>query len=342
MVTRRDIAERLGVSVSVVSRALNGTGYVETEKRESILALARELGYDPRPRALQSAAHAAHSILFHCENLHNPFNIEMFEGVTARAAEQGYRAMLTRTQPDRAALSAVDGVIFSNEALAYDFLTGEAGKSAFPIVAASFGTNLSMPRAISIVDCDLWKGTELLVDALRSSGHERIAMVTPYPITIHNTRGIAWRACMAPVLGERLMGYYFGPEDDGGWPVDVREGGSPYDGFFENGMSAAESFLDADSDATAVIAFNEEMALGFLAGLRQRGVRVPEDLSVASYDGTFMRGHYDIPLAVLDLKPLECGRVCVDALLRRMRGGRAEKVRMQPQDILMGGTVRRI
>ena len=76
MVTRKDIAEQAGVSVSVVSRALNNSGYVESEKKARILQIAEELGYSPNPVAMSLASRRTKQILFYCKDLRNAFNIE--------------------------------------------------------------------------------------------------------------------------------------------------------------------------------------------------------------------------------------------------------------------------
>ena len=90
MVTRKDIAERAQVSVSVVSRALNNSGYVDAKKREQILKIADELGYHPSPVAMSLMTQRTKQILFYCKDMRNAFNIEVYRGMPAAAEQQGY------------------------------------------------------------------------------------------------------------------------------------------------------------------------------------------------------------------------------------------------------------
>lgn len=341
MITRRDIAERLGVSVSVVSRALNNSGYVRPEKREQILALARELGYGRGPAALRKPDRETRQVLFCCPSMRNPFNVELYNGILDAAREGGYRVLLTPMIDRSTDFTIVDGVIFVNESVAWAALNVCGNRLSVPAVTPAFGEHLRMPRAIPTVECDLWKGTEALVDYLRRRGHRRIAMASPYAIRMNNTRGIAWRASMEAELGERLEDYYFEALEHSPLPMDE---GDPtaFDGFFENGVYAAELFAESGCDATAIICFNEEMGLGFCREAQRRGRHIPDDLSVVSFDGTFMRHHHELPLTVLDLHPALMGRECFQLLTETLSGRRVRRVIIQPLDILEGGTVREI
>lgn len=339
MTTRKDIAERLGVSVSVVSRALNDSGYVQSEKRRQILETAREMGYVREPAALRRVKRSCRQIIFCCRYLRNPFYVELYNGILDAAQESGYRVFMTPLIDKSLDLSIADGVIFVDESNAYAVLDSLERRPSVPAVTAAFGEHLRMPYPISIIECDLWKGTEALIRYLRSRGHHRIAMVSPYGIGMNNTRGIAWRACMESELAERVPDYYFEVLEHSPLAMDAGVA-SAFDGFFENGVYGAELFIESGCDATAVICFNEEMGLGFCSELRRRGKRIPEDLSVVSYDGTFMRNHHELPLTVLDLHPAWMGRECFRVLKQAMAGERVRHVTIQPVDILEGATVR--
>lgn len=93
-ITRKDIAELLGVSVSVVSRALNNSGYVEEKKRQKIIRTAEELGYVPQPVAMSLQERRTKQILFYCKDLNNEFNLEMYRGMCKTANERGYMLSL--------------------------------------------------------------------------------------------------------------------------------------------------------------------------------------------------------------------------------------------------------
>ena len=92
-VTRRDIAQRADTSVSVVSRALNNSGYVAKEKKERILKIAEELNYIPNPVAASLQARRVRQILFYCKNMENAFNIQLYQGMLEEAGARGYMVL---------------------------------------------------------------------------------------------------------------------------------------------------------------------------------------------------------------------------------------------------------
>ena len=121
-ITRKDIAERLGVSVSVVSRALNNSGYVKKEIRESILSLAEQLHYIPNPIAMTLQQRKTRQIMFVCKDLHNSFNIDLYYGMLSIAEKRGYMVFLNGKldfQLFRETL--IDGIILANNMAAYEY-----------------------------------------------------------------------------------------------------------------------------------------------------------------------------------------------------------------------------
>jgi len=93
-VTRKDVADKAGVSVSVVSRALNNSGYVEQNKKDTILRIAKELGYVPNPVAMSLQQKRTRQIIFYCKDLNNSFNIGMFFGMLSEAKARNYVVMI--------------------------------------------------------------------------------------------------------------------------------------------------------------------------------------------------------------------------------------------------------
>ena len=136
MISRKDIAERAGVSVSVVSRALNNSGYVDKEKKDRILALAHEMGYNREPAGMRG--NASRLLLFYLRDIRNPFYTEVFEGISEVAEAKNYGAVLFQSRDyERIPRLPVDGVIFSNEALAVDYLK-TVGKQYWRVQARPF------------------------------------------------------------------------------------------------------------------------------------------------------------------------------------------------------------
>ncbi len=348
MVTRKDIADRLGVSVSVVSRALNNSGYVDPAKKEKILNAAREMGYSREPSALKASGRSNRLITVFTANTRNPFYVEFIQGVRDGLEQLGYSMIVCQlpctVYPDR---SLSDGVVFANEAIAYRYLN-EGGRNDYrPAVAASFAGYLQLPRHITMVEFDMWKGAEKAIDYLRRNGHRKIAMVSPFPRNNPDSRIHYWAAEMYEVFGPEISRYYLEVSDKdraaiaAGSLVGGGEGLTALtaEDYFENGYLAAARFADSGCDATAVVCFNEEMGVGFCKGLRKQGIRVPADLSVIAYDGTYLRRYMETSLTVLSLQPYRMGRECAEAVVQLVNGNKVRSQKVSLMEILEGETV---
>ena len=348
MVTRKEIADRLGVSVSVVSRALNNSGYVNPEKKEKILRAAREMGYSREPSALKASSHRSRLITVFNVNTRNPFYVEFILGVRDALEKLGYSMIVCQlpctNYPDR---SLSDGVIFANESIAYTYLN-EGGRNDYrPAVAASFAGYLQLPRHITMVEFDMWKGAEKAIGYLRQRGHRKIAMVSPFPRDNPDSRIHYWAAEMYEVFGPEISRYYLEVSDKdreaiaGGSLIGGGEGLTALtaEDYFENGYLAAAQFANTGCDATAVVCFNEEMGVGFCKGLRKLGIRVPEDLSVIAYDGTYLRRYMETGLTVLSLQPYRMGQKCAEAVVQLISGKKVRKQKLSLTEILEGETV---
>lgn len=348
VVTRKDIADRLGVSVSVVSRALNNSGYVDPAKKEKILSTAREMGYSREPSALKASGHSSRLITVFTANTRNPFYVEFNLGVRDALEKLGYSMIVCQlpctNYPDR---SLSDGVIYANQNLAYGYMNKGGRNDYRPTVAASFAGYLQVPGHITIVEFDMWKGAEKAIGYLRRHGHRKIAMVSPFPRDNPDARIHFWAAEMYEVFGPEISRYYLEVSDrdreaiTGGSLVGGGEGLTALtaEDYFENGYLAAKQFVDSGCDATAVVCFNEEMGVGFCKGLRKLGIRVPEDLSVIAYDGTYLRRYMETSLTVLSLQPYRMGRKCAETVVQLINGKKVRNQKVSLTEILEGETV---
>ena len=159
MVTRKDIAERAQVSVSVVSRALNNSGYVNAKKREQILQIAEELGYHPNPVAMSLMTQRTKQILFYCKDMRNAFNIEVYRGMLAAAGQQDYMVVVNGTLDFRKVKGIMaDGLILPNETIAGLYLEATGKNYHLPVVAATYGDSISFSRSMPVIECNMWDG----------------------------------------------------------------------------------------------------------------------------------------------------------------------------------------
>lgn len=116
MVTREDVAKRAGVSVSAVSRTMNGRGYVAEDKKMAVLQAVRELGYRPNPAGAVNESAQTNQLCFLCRDTANPFYMELFSHMTGYADELGYTMFLfSKFNANRFCRCRMDGVIVESE-----------------------------------------------------------------------------------------------------------------------------------------------------------------------------------------------------------------------------------
>ena len=351
MVTRKDIAERAQVSVSVVSRALNNSGYVDAEKREQILKIADELGYHPSPVAMSLMTQRTKQILFYCKDMRNAFNIEVYRGMLAAAEQQGYMVVVNGNLDFRRVKGIMaDGLILPNDTVAEVYLNTSGKNYHLPVVAATYGDLVSFSRSMPTIKCDMWEGMDKVLNYLWERGHRRIALVTPYIMEGTSARNLSWINFMKERMGENnWKDYFFGINSKSlgrdlsayGFSEEM-QWGNPLveENFFEKGELAAEIFKERNSKATAVACFNDEMALGFCKRMRKLGYEIPKDVSVVGIDGAYARKYADQKLTSLAVNPEKQGRKCVEVLLNLIHGKKIHYVTKIPMKILEGETVR--
>ena len=137
-VTRKDIAEKLGVSVSVVSRVINNSGYVSKEKREKVLKAAKEMGYVQNPVAMALQQNKTKQLLFFCEDLTATYYNQMYHGMVRAAKERGYHVYLLSNYPR-------------------DIFTLHAGNGSFPFLDYVDGKVVSGFVQMIKPDTDIYK-----------------------------------------------------------------------------------------------------------------------------------------------------------------------------------------
>ncbi|MEV0616777.1 LacI family DNA-binding transcriptional regulator [Nonomuraea sp. NPDC050404] len=303
-----DVARLAGVSPQTVSRVFNEQPNVRRETRERVLEAIRQLGYRPNLMARGLVRQKAHTIgvISFDSTLFGPASTLLGIGRAARGAGYGV-TVLTPESFDRGSIveavaelasHAVAGVItvFASQAEATSaLLTLPAG---LPAVAVEAAPDDSVPT----VRIDQAQGVRLAVEHLLRLGHETVWHVSgPRQRMDAQARVEAWSTALEEA-GRSV-------------PREVRGDWSPESGY-QAGLELAER-----RDVTAVFAANDHMALGLLRAFHERGVRVPDDVSVVGFD--------DIPEAAYLIPPLttvrpdheEVGRRAVEVLLGQIDGG---------------------
>ncbi len=316
MVTRKDVAELAGVSVAAVSRVVNSSGYVRYDKRQAIEQAIHELGYRPKSVAISAGEQRTRQIMFCMNGIDDFYALELYKGVNDYAAKQGYVATMGNAASDELLFSMrIGGLILPNEMAASSFMSTVKHALPLPVVYASFGAAIHVPRQISAVEVDTYRAMEAAVECLLKRGHTRIALATPFGIDESNPRCIAWRNRMLPILGASVDEYIFINSDNERTAVEAGP-----DGYFRLGQRLANRIAARKASITAVACFNDMIALGILHRFYELGVRVPEDISIIGIDASCICGMVYPSLSSVSLSPFIHGQECARILIDLIRG----------------------
>jgi LacI family transcriptional regulator len=336
MATIRELAKRSGVSVATVSRALNGYPDVREETRQRVLEHARELDYMPSAaaRTLVTKRSSVIGVLLDTgaghPDIHHPFFQEVLVGIKHGVGEGGFDLLLFATDHPgngfdapsvlrRAKHHRVDGVVL----MGVDPRDPEVQKlvqSRIPCVAVDL--DVVGPRTGYVMSDNL-EGARIAVRHLHALGHRLVAT-------------IAGPTTTRPGV-DRLLGYRTEMEQLGLASVDGYE--QEGDFYPETGYQAMRSLLDLDRPPSGVFAASDLMAVGALRAVQERGLRVPDDVSIVGFDDIQMAALMHPPLTTLRQDKVGLGRAAAQALLRMLDDPETSPpVRALPVELLVRGS----
>lgn len=264
-----DVAKVAGVAPSTVSRALSRPGRVNCYTAERIFAAAREIGY-PFKESVRSTPQGARSLAVIVPDITSPCCSEMIRGAHEAAGELGFTLVLSHTRGDgrierdwtERDLVAADGVLLTRSRMSHDAIRMLAQQK--PLVM--------LDRRVPGVPCvvpDIAGGMRRAVEHLAELGHTSVAYVAGPEASWAD--GMRWGALMDGCHELGLRFHRVGPCD---LPT------------IRAGYHAAVEVLA--QGPTAVIAYNDVMAVGVIKAMRKAGIRVPDDVSVIGFDNVLL------------------------------------------------------
>jgi LacI family transcriptional regulator len=333
--TIKELARLSGVSIGTVSRALNGYADVNAQTRERIIALAREHDYTPTAAARTLVLQRSHVIGVFLDtgeghpDLQHPFFHEVLVGIKDWVGAEGYDLLLFASERpgngygDHSYLKRcrhhnVDGVVLMGVD-ADDAELRRLLRSDLPCV----GVDVAIDGvATSYVMSDNVAGIDAAMRHLHALGHRRIATITGL---LETKPGF-----------DRLRGYRDACRDLG---LAYRDEYVAYgDFYFDSGQAAATRLLTCDEPPTAIVAASDMMAIGAYKAARERGVRVPEELSIVGFDDMQLAGHVQPPLTTVAQDKAGLGVAAARALLRQIAGADATEHVTLPIELIERGS----
>jgi DNA-binding LacI/PurR family transcriptional regulator len=317
IVTRKEVAQLAGVSEATVSRVFNSVGPMKEETRQRVMAAAEQLQYTPNALAQQFVRKRSNHlgvVLPLLPKIHlfaTHYFAEILSGIGQKANELGYDLLLLFANPEQSMdyvhmyqSRKVDALLFlGSKDVPKDRMTFEQlieRRLPFCLIGQRFDD-----LELNSVDADHEQGSFEVVDHLIKQGHHRIAFVNG-PLEFSNSR-------------DRLQGYRRALKENG-IPYDPE---MVYEGNYsrKSGYALAETFVQLSKQIGAVYAANDRMALGLMQGLKERGIKVGEQLVIAGYDNTEASRFSDPDLTSVSVPLFEMGQTATEQLLSRMDGG---------------------
>ena len=303
--TIRDVAAQAGVSKSVVSLVLRGTGYVSEAKRDAVAAAVTALGYRTNAAARTLTEARSYTVGVVLNDLRNPWFVDAVDGLNAVLNEHGLQMLLGDHRLDSRGGSSLLGKLLEMHVDGL-VLVGTLPETADLIAAVSqvptvvLGAPAAPHPSADIVTGDNVAGAYLAVQHLVDLGHRHIAHIGAGPSPVGRARRAGYeRAMIANGLDDLMRTV------DGGFTE-------------RDGHDAGLALLTDGIRPTAIFAVNDMAAFGLLSAADERGLVVPRDLSIVGYDNTPTARMKHISLTSIDNADGHGGRRAGELLVARL------------------------
>jgi len=310
-ITLRMVAEKAGVSVNTASRAINNKPDINIKTKKLVLKIAKELGYIRNAAAVALRTKKTGTVGVVIEDNRNPFYAEVLNGMEVAAREKNYHIIFANTQRDykkeEEAINLllakrVDGLLIAPVQDRDDDINSLVEANIpFVVVGRDF-ENIELDAVYN----DEVKGGFLATEYLIKKGHKRIALID----------GFLYKS---PAKG-RLEGYKKALKKYGISMDDALVSVGDID--VKDGYERTKQLFEKELDFTAIFAYNDMMAFGAMQAIREKGLRIPEDIGLIGYDDIPFCSLMDPALTTIRLKKQELGIESVKLLLSHINGNR--------------------
>lgn len=329
--TIKDVAERAGVSVTTVSRALNGYSDVREDTRKKIKEIAETLNYRPSAVAQSLVMKRTKTIglltseMMSDKTAHH-FTFEVLRGLHDALAKNGYDLIFANTTTAKQRLLSYldfctqrrfDGVVVMGIRLD-DPYVHEVTESKLPSVVIDIPL---LSKHCGYVMTDNIHGAELAIQHLANKGHRTIGFVNGHSeaeVSLHRLRG--YKAAL-----EKLALPFT--------PSLVYEG----DFSADSGADGLEALRAANPDMTAVFFASDLMAIGGLRWAQHQGIHVPTDVAIVGFDNIELAEFVTPALTTIHQRRYEMGVTAANSLIS-MLDGETPEGRILPPDIIIRET----
>lgn len=307
MVTIKDVASKAGVSISTTSYALNNSSRVSEKTKARILKVAQELDFHPNGTARNLKMQKTNTIGFFVNDLGGPFYSELIQGVQEIASSNGYDLIICGNygQNDSTVNKflmgrRVDGAIILAPGISDDILL-KVAKSNFPIIVLDRDLKAECIYSVLI---DNEKGAYEAVNHLVGQGYHHILYLSGPDDSYDNKK--------------RFYGYLRTLEAnsivyDEKWYIKGK--------FTEqSGYNAVTKLIETGNIPEAIFSANDEMAIGAIRALENKGYKVPEDVAIVGFDDIRLSSYIQPKLTTVKHPKYELGILASHMLFRALKG----------------------
>lgn len=333
-ITIYDIAKEAGVSASTVSRVITNSANVRKEKKEKVQALIDKYNFKPNALAKGLADTKTRTIGVLAADIRNPFYASLFVECENAARAVDYTVVLCNSLGEMAKEVELLGKLQEQKVDAIIQIGGRADDLVSKVEYVELINQImaKIPVVVTgkldgtrcrVVRIDAMKAMEILMEHLLELGHEKIALIGGRKDVLSTFEK---HQRYKQILKEHMI--EFDPE------LVAEDGG--YD--FETGYRQMNEMLDKEVRPTAVIAINDFSAMGVMRSINEHGLSIPQDISVVSYDNTYMAEMAMPKLTSVDYNYEEYGRKLIDTAIAMIEGRKTGQLRMVTPTLVVRGS----
>lgn len=339
-ITIKDIAKLSGVGITTVSRAINNHPDINEETKAMIMQIIKENNYVPNNSARNLKRSNSNTIAVLIKGISNPFFSSMIKTLERRIKEKKYSFILQHVDEKQNEIDVAIELIKEKKLKGIVFLGGYFSHSdeklrqlKVPFVLSTVGTIQKYDKTIcSSVSVDDFKESYKMVDYLCKLGHTKIATIT------------------APMDDEsigklRYKGYVKALRDNG---IDIdknlvrimKDDIESYS--MQNGYAVTKELLESGQDFTAIYCISDSIAIGACKAICDAGKRVPEDYSIAGFDGLDIAHYYNPSITTIKQPVGEMAEATVKILFDVIKNKTSAQQRIFQGELVIGQSTKSI
>lgn len=329
--TMKEVASVAGVSTQTVSRVINERPDVSPETRKRVQSIIKELGYRPSELARSLISQRSQTLGIVIAGLSYIGPSRILSGIAAAAEAAGYSLLLKelpRFDEDeiepifQALLSRhVDGIIWAVPEVGANHVW--VNKMTFTPDIPLVYLTMEPQEDISVVAIDNYLGGRMAMSHLLEQGYKKIAHISgPLDWWEARQRMAAWKDALAETGREVKDNHVV----EGNWSA-------------ASGAQAAEKLFDQYPDMDSIFVANDQMALSVMQSIRQKGLRIPQDIGIVGFDNLDESAYFSPALTTIQQDQHDIAKLAVEEITKIIEAGWRELEKVEPRTIILPPTL---